>query len=95
LIWSFSCSFARGNLPSLKLSGVPGFRYHFAREKIQTQEIIVSATTISAYLIHRLQDLGVGHVFGVPGDYVLGFCKALEDSPLGGTRLMLRLPAPQ
>ncbi len=39
-------------------------------------------TTISAYLIRRLHALGVGHVFGVPGDYVLGFCKALEDSPL-------------
>ena len=42
----------------------------------------MSATTISAYLIHRLQELGVGHVFGVPGDYVLGFCKALEESEL-------------
>ena len=39
-------------------------------------------TTISAYLIHRLQALGARHVFGVPGDYVLGFYKALEDSDL-------------
>ena len=39
-------------------------------------------TTISAYLIHRLQALGVRHVFGVPGDYVLGFYKALEESEL-------------
>lgn len=38
--------------------------------------------TIGRYLIDRLQDLGVGHVFGVPGDYVLGFNKMLEDSPL-------------
>ncbi len=42
----------------------------------------MSATTISAYLIHRLHALGVGHVFGVPGDYVLGFYKALEESEL-------------
>ena len=42
----------------------------------------MSDTTISAYLIHRLQQLGVRHVFGVPGDYVLGFYKALEDSEL-------------
>ena len=39
-------------------------------------------TTISTYLIQRLQDLGARHVFGVPGDYVLGFYKALEDSDL-------------
>ena len=39
-------------------------------------------TTLSAYLIHRLQALGARHVFGVPGDYVLGFYKALEDSDL-------------
>ena len=39
-------------------------------------------TTISTYLIHRLQSLGVRHVFGVPGDYVLGFYKALEQSEL-------------
>lgn len=39
-------------------------------------------TTISAYLIHRLQELGARHVFGVPGDYVLGFYKALEESEL-------------
>ena len=38
--------------------------------------------TISTYLIHRLQSLGVHHIFGVPGDYVLGFYKALEESEL-------------
>jgi TPP-dependent 2-oxoacid decarboxylase len=39
-------------------------------------------TTVSEYLIHRLADFGVRHVFGVPGDYVLGFFRQLEDSPL-------------
>jgi len=29
--------------------------------------------TIGQYLIRRLQDYRVGHVFGIPGDYVLGF----------------------
>ena len=29
-------------------------------------------TTISTYLIQRLRELGARHVFGVPGDYVLG-----------------------
>lgn len=38
--------------------------------------------TISSYLIQRLRELGARHVFGVPGDYVLGFYKALEDSEL-------------
>lgn len=42
----------------------------------------MSDFTISAYLIHRLQELGARHVFGVPGDYVLGFYKALEDSEM-------------
>ena len=36
--------------------------------------------TISAYLIHRLEELGLCHIFNVPGDYVLGFCKALAKS---------------
>ena len=42
----------------------------------------MSDTTISGYLIRRLQELGARHVFGVPGDYVLGFYKALEESAL-------------
>lgn len=37
---------------------------------------------VGAYLIKRLQSLGVSHVFGVPGDYVLGFFKQLSDSQL-------------
>lgn len=39
-------------------------------------------TTVSGYLIRRLIDLGVGHVFGVPGDYILDFYRQLEESPL-------------
>ena len=38
--------------------------------------------TVSGYLIRRLQEEGVGHVFGVPGDYVLTFFRQLEESPL-------------
>ncbi len=40
------------------------------------------ATTIGQYLIDRLGDLGVGHVFGIPGDYVLGLYRLLEASPI-------------
>ena len=38
--------------------------------------------SIGAYLIRRLQDYGIGHVFGIPGDYVLSFYNMLEESPL-------------
>ena len=39
-------------------------------------------TTIGGYLIQRLRDHGVGHVFGVPGDFVLTFMHELEQSPI-------------
>ncbi|MFO1499606.1 MAG: thiamine pyrophosphate-binding protein [Verrucomicrobiota bacterium] len=38
--------------------------------------------SIGQYLIHRLTDHGVGHVFGIPGDYVLGFYDLLQKSRL-------------
>jgi len=37
---------------------------------------------IGDYLIQRLEALGVGHVFAVPGDYVLGFLHELDRSSL-------------
>src|SRR5215204_434002 len=37
---------------------------------------------VGDYLIERLRAHGVEHVFGVPGDFVLGFMKDLEESPL-------------
>ncbi|HXQ23236.1 MAG TPA: thiamine pyrophosphate-binding protein [Candidatus Acidoferrales bacterium] len=41
-----------------------------------------SAQRVCDYLIARLYEHGVRHVFGVPGDYVLGFLHELEQSPL-------------
>lgn len=38
--------------------------------------------TLGQYLIDRLHDLGVRHVFGIPGDYVLAFYKMVEESPI-------------
>jgi len=38
--------------------------------------------TVADYLLSSLQAAGVGHVFGVPGDYVLGFYERLVASPL-------------
>jgi len=37
---------------------------------------------IGQYLIRRLQDYGIKHVFGIPGDYVLSFYGQLEKSPI-------------
>lgn len=36
--------------------------------------------TVSDYLITRLAQCGVGHIFGVPGDFVLGFMARVEAS---------------
>ena len=38
--------------------------------------------SIGEYLIQRLAAHGVRHVFGIPGDYVLGFYDQLARSPL-------------
>ncbi len=37
--------------------------------------------TIGEYLLHRLRELGVRHIFGVPGDYNLGFLDQIEADP--------------
>ena len=41
-----------------------------------------TAYTVSSYLIHQLYTKGVRHIFGVPGDYVLGFYYELDHSKL-------------
>ena len=40
------------------------------------------AATIGEYLIERLHAIGVRHIFGIPGDYILGLYKMLEASPI-------------
>src|SRR5215475_3904198 len=42
----------------------------------------ITGLSIGGYLIRRLQDYGVRHVFGIPGDYVLTFYKMLSGSPI-------------
>ncbi|MFN0052966.1 MAG: alpha-keto acid decarboxylase family protein [Planctomycetales bacterium] len=49
------------------------------RRPTKPQEI---PQTIGEYLIRRLQDYGIEHVFGIPGDFVLQFYALLEASPL-------------
>jgi len=39
-------------------------------------------TTVGGYLLQRLQEHGVGHIFGVPGDFVLSFMHEIEQSQL-------------
>jgi indolepyruvate decarboxylase len=46
------------------------------------REESVTSLTIGQYLIRRLADYGIRHVFGLPGDYVLSFYSMLEKSPL-------------
>src|SRR2546426_1268885 len=41
-----------------------------------------TSPSIGEYLIQRLYAHGVRHVFGIPGDYVLGFYEQLLHSPL-------------
>ncbi len=42
----------------------------------------VAGLSIGQYLIRRLQDYGIADLFGIPGDYVLGFYHLLEESPI-------------
>ena len=47
-----------------------------------TRSESVTSLSIGQYLIRRLSDYGIRHVFGLPGDYVLSFYSMLEHSPL-------------
>ena len=51
------------------------------RPALQRPESVTSMS-IGQYLIRRLSDYGLRHVFGLPGDYVLSFYSMLEHSPL-------------
>jgi indolepyruvate decarboxylase len=51
------------------------------RPAVQRAESVTSLS-IGQYLIRRLSDYGIRHVFGLPGDYVLSFYSMLEKSPL-------------
>jgi len=50
---------------------------------------VAKPASIGEYLLAQLRNRGVGHIFGVPGDYVLGFYGLVEASPvemIGTTR---------
>ena len=42
--------------------------------------MISSEITVAEYLLTRLKEVGVDHLFGVPGDFVLGFFNQLLKS---------------
>ncbi len=42
----------------------------------------MAETTVGKYLVQRLEETGLSHVFGLPGDYVLGFFDLLVESDL-------------
>jgi len=42
----------------------------------------LAVPTVGQYLIDRLHNLGVEHIFGIPGDYVLTLYKMIEASPI-------------
>ena len=41
-----------------------------------------NSVTIGEYLLSKLQEYNIKHVFGIPGDYVLRFYHLLEQSPI-------------
>ncbi len=53
-----------------------------APERAHADGHSIAGLSIGQYLIRRLQDYGVRHVFGIPGDYVLAFYKMLSESPI-------------
>jgi TPP-dependent 2-oxoacid decarboxylase len=42
--------------------------------------MVNSNITIAEYLLTRLKEIGVAHIFGVPGDFVLGFFNQVLNS---------------
>ena len=43
---------------------------------------MIEKYTVSRYLLHRLQEIGIKHLFGVPGDYNLDFLDQVMESPI-------------
>jgi len=53
----------------------------------QSEETIIpfpsdQNTTVGRYLLDHLQQHGVEHIFGIPGDYIIRFDKLIEEHPI-------------
>ncbi len=48
----------------------------------QSRDELPPLLTIGKYLLDRLYQLGVGHIFGIPGDYIIRFDKLIEQHPI-------------
>jgi TPP-dependent 2-oxoacid decarboxylase len=48
----------------------------------KTGKDVMQRTTVGRYLIKRLEQAGIRHLFGVPGDYVLDFMDLVVDSSI-------------
>ena len=51
-------------------------------EMRRVASMISSEITVAEYLLTRLKEIGVDHLFGVPGDFVLGFFNQVLKSDL-------------
>ncbi len=51
-------------------------------EFIKKRYMDIESVNIGQYLIERLYELGIRHIFGVPGDFVLGFYDQLVNSKI-------------
>src|SRR6476660_7542203 len=69
---SHAKDFAMSRLESIPASVPPTNHSHRSTKPL----------SIGQYLIRRLQDYGLKHVFGIPGDYILTFYGQLEHSPI-------------
>ena len=48
-------------------------------------------TTVSSYILTRLKQAGLGHIFAVPGDYAGPFLETLDQTPgIGRSKILSR-----
>ena len=47
----------------------------------QNENNMTTSYTVASYVINRLKEVGIEHVFGVPGDYAFPFLDAIEAEP--------------
>src|SRR5262245_43435926 len=65
-----------------RLEAMPATGSHALGGQGVTAPRPAAGLSIGQYLIRRLQDYGLKHAFGVPGDYILTFYGMLEKSPI-------------